>query len=54
MRRSILSLHFNISSKNMNKEKIEYAKVGKVGLKNHVTLSHSNFLHRAHQWPDFV
>jgi hypothetical protein len=54
MRRSILSLHYNISSENMNKEKMEYAKFGKVGLKSHVNLLHSNVLQRAHQWPGFV
>ena len=28
-------------------------KFGKVGLKNHVSLSHSNILQKAHQWAQF-
>ena len=43
-------VHPNVSTEDMNEGKLEYAKFGKVGLNNHVSLSPSNILQRAHQW----
>jgi hypothetical protein len=39
----------NVCAEDMNDGKMEYAKFGKVGLNNGVSLSHSNILQRAHQ-----
>lgn len=47
-------VHHNISSKDMNEDKLEYAKFRKVGLKNQVNLFPYNILQGAHQWPNFV
>lgn len=35
-------VHYNMSTNDMNKGKMGYVKIGKVGLKNRVSLSHSN------------
>ena len=43
-------VHHNVLGDDMNEGNMEYAKIGKVGLKNHVSLSHSNVLQRANQW----
>lgn len=37
-------VHHNMSADDMNVGKMEYTKFGKVGLKNHVSLSHNNIL----------
>ena len=42
-------VHHNVLSDDMSDEKMEYAKFGKVGLKNRVKLSHSIILQRSHQ-----
>ena len=55
MGRSILSfVHHMVLAKDMNDGKLEYAKLGKIGLNNCVNLWHSNILQRAHQWQVFV
>lgn len=41
-------LHYNMSEDDMNEENMKYAKFGKVKLKNHMRLSHSNILQRIH------
>lgn len=41
-------VHHIVSANDMNEAKMEYAKFGKVGLKNCVILSHNNILQRAH------
>lgn len=46
-------VHHNISSDDMNREKLDYAKFGKVGAKNRVSLFHSNILQRSHLWTKF-
>ena len=33
--------------------KMEYAKIGNAGPKNHVSLSYNNILQQAHQWTRF-
>lgn len=43
-------VHHNIYSDDMNREKLDYAKFGKVGVKNRVSLFHSNILQRSHLW----
>lgn len=52
MKRSILSLSItiNVYAEHMNEGEMKHAKFGKVGLNNHVNLSPSNILQRAHQW----
>ena len=42
-------VHHNISAEDMNDGKLEYVKLGKVGLNNRVSLPHSDVLQRAHQ-----
>ena len=42
-------VHHNVIAIDMNKGKMKYTKFGKVGLNNHVSLSHSNILQSAHQ-----
>lgn len=46
-------VHTTVTMEDMNEDKMEYAKFGKVGLKNHANLSHSNILRKAHQWDHF-
>ena len=43
-------VHHNVSSDHVNEMKMEYAKLGKVDLKNRVCLLHSDISQRAHQW----
>ena len=43
-------IHHNVCTYDMNEGKLEYVKFGKVGLNNHVSLSHNIILQRAHQW----
>lgn len=43
-------VHHNVSTDDMNEVNIEYVKFGNVSLNNHVSLSYSNILRRAHQW----
>ena len=43
-------VHHNVSSEDVNEVKMEYAKFGKAGLKNRVSPSHSNIVHRPNQW----
>ena len=40
-----------VSPYDVNEVKMEYAVVGKVSFKNHVSFSDSNISQRAHQWP---
>jgi hypothetical protein len=46
-------LHHNIWADDMNEDKLEYKKFGKIGLNNCVGLSHSNILQMAHEWAQF-
>lgn len=46
-------VHNNVSTHDMNEGKMEHAKFGRMGLNNHVGLSHSNVFQRAHQWARF-
>ena len=46
-------VHHNVSADDMNEGKMEYAKFGRMGLKNLVSLSHNNILQCAHQWARF-
>lgn len=45
-------IRVTLSVDDMNEGK-EYAKFGKMRLKNHVSLSHHNILQHAHQWAQF-
>ena len=45
-------VHHNVSANDMSGN-MEHTKFGKVGLNNHVSLSHGNVLQRAHQWTHF-
>lgn len=42
-------VHHNVLGDDMNEGNMEYAKIGKISLKNHVSLSHGNILQRANQ-----
>jgi hypothetical protein len=55
MAKSILSLCITMfqHTYNMNDGKLEYVKSRKVGVKNRVSVLHSNILQRAHQWARF-
>lgn len=54
LRKTILSLFITFFfADDMNECKLEYAKFGKVGLNNHVSLCDSNMLQSAHQWTCF-
>lgn len=44
----------NVLANYMNDGKLEYAKIGHVGLNNSVNVSHSNILQRVHQWFVFI
>lgn len=46
-------VHDNVLVEVMNDGTLEYAKVEKVGLNNHVSLLRSNILHQAHRWARF-
>ena len=46
-------VHHNNCADDMNKEKMEEAKFGTVGLENCVILTHINILQRPHQWAPF-
>lgn len=46
-------MHHNVSANDMNEGKMEHVKFGKMELNICVSLSHSNILQRAHQWPYF-
>ena len=46
-------VHHNVCADGVNEDKLEYAKFGKVGLNNHVSLSHSIILQMTHQWGSF-
>jgi hypothetical protein len=46
-------VNHNVSTNDANKGKMEYAKCGKVGSNISVSLSHSNILQMAYQWPFF-
>lgn len=46
-------VHHNVLVDDMNDDKMEYMKFGKVGLNNHVSLLHSNILQRTHQQARF-
>lgn len=43
-------VHHNFSANDINEDKLEYTKFGKIGSNNWVCLSHSNYVQRAHQW----
>lgn len=43
-------VHPNVSAEDMNEGKMEYAKFGKVGMNNHMSLSPSYILQRAQKW----
>lgn len=46
-------VHHNVSAEDMNDSKMEYVKLGKASLNNHVSFSYSNILQMAHQWAQF-